>query len=198
VEGKLTPGGMERAQTGGYRFSRRLALEPGGYHARVGVREIGTERIGTATTWVEIPELKPDSLEMSSLILSNPLMPAPSETEKIEVNSLEQVRMVQGVPVYETGDIFYYTFRVHPEEQISEERKLLLMREVLKEGEPVETEEWHRITADSRSLDSKGWLGLDGELDISRYDSGVYELRVRVKDERSDETVERTVAFGIL
>ncbi|MBN2321430.1 MAG: VWA domain-containing protein [Acidobacteria bacterium] len=203
VEGRLTPGGMERAQTSGYRFSRRLALEPGVYRARIGVREKGTERIGTATTWIEVPGLKPDRLEMSSLILSNPLDLEPFETEKIEVNSLEQVRMVQGVPVYEKDDIFYYTFRVHagcehPENQASEEPELLLAREVLKEGKPVETEKWYPVKEANLNADSKGWIDLDGELDISRFDPGVYELRVRVKDVRSNKTAERTAAFGIL
>ena len=203
VEGRLTPEGMEQAQTSGYRFSRRLALEPGVYRARIGVREKGTERIGTATTWIEVPGFKPDRLQMSSLMLSNPLEADPVETEKIEVNSLERVRMVQGVPVYGTGDMFYYTFRVHPGhdrpgDQASEEPELLLMSEVLKEGKPVETREWQPITVENCVTDGKGWFDLDGEVDIGEFESGTYELRVRVKAAESDETVLRTVAFGIL
>jgi VWFA-related protein len=203
VEGRLTPEGMEQAKTNGYRFSRRLALDPGVYHARIGVREIGTERIGTAITWIEVPDLKPDMLEMSSLMLSNPLETDPFETEKIEVNRLEQVRTVQGVPVYEKDDIFYYTFRVHPGsarpgEPAPEAPELLMMREVLKEGKPVETGKWYPIEEMYLNEDSKGWFNLDGEVDIGRFDPGVYELRVRVKNMRSNKTAERTAAFGIL
>ena len=203
VEGRLTPTGMEQAKTNGFRFSRRLALDPGVYRARIGVREKGTERIGTAITWIEVPDLKPDMLEISSLMLSNPLETDPLETEKIEVNSLEHVRTVQGVPVYEKDDIFYYTFRVHPGgappgEPVSEAPGLLMMREVLKEGKPVETGKWYPIEEMYLNEDSKGWINLDGEVDIGRFDPGVYELRVRVKNMRSNQTVERTAAFGIL
>ena len=202
VEGKLTPEGMEQAKTNGYRFTRRLALEPGIYQARIGVREKGSDRIGTAATRVEVPELKPDRLAMSSLVLNNPLEPDLVDTEKIEVNSLEQVRMVQGVAVYKPGDIFYYTFRVHPGREGTGELspsdpELEWMQEVLKEGKPKETGKWYPVKGASLSADSKGWLDLDDELDISGYKTGVYELKVSVKDAASGDIVERTVAFGI-
>ena len=50
---------------------------------------------------------------MSSLVLCNPLDAGLYETENVRVNELEQVKMVQGVPIFESGDVFYYTFRVH-------------------------------------------------------------------------------------
>ena len=197
MEGKLTPAGMVQAKNRGYLFSRRLALNPGVYHVRIGVREKSTERIGTATTWVEVPELKPDRLEMSSLILRNPLQADPGDTDSIEVSGLEQIRMVQGVPVYETGDIFRYAFRVHPALKSFEGSELLMSREVLKDGQPIEAGHWLPVPAEERNIDGKGWFDLNGEIDIGGFDPGVYELQVRIKDARSNKSVQRTIAFGI-
>jgi VWFA-related protein len=197
VEAKLTPEGMEQAKNKGYRFSRRLALDPGIYKMRVGVREEGSDHIGTASTWVEVPELKPDKLEMSSLILCNPLDTEPTEADHVKVNELEQVKMVQGVPIYETGDIFYYTFRVHAGAEGPGSSDLLWMREVSQGGAPVVEGTWRKIPPETLTFDSEGWFDLDDELDISEYKAGVYELRVSVKDAASGDIVKRTVAFGI-
>lgn len=198
VQGKLTPDDMAQAKTSGYQFSRRLPLMPGVYQARIGVREEGTNRMGTATTWLEVPELAPDKLEMSSLVLSNPLDMDLVDTEGIDVSDLEQVKMVQGIPMYEQDDIFYYSFRVHPVYQDSDGSDLLLMRELLQRGKPVRTEKWVPIATKQEDTDSKGWFDLDGELDIAELDYGVYELRISVKKDGSDHAVQRTVAFGIL
>ena len=46
-------------------------------------------------------------------------------------------------------------------------------------------------------IDSKGWFDVYGEVDVGEVDSGVYELRVSVKDSRSNKTVQRTVVFSV-
>lgn len=197
VEGKLTPQGMERARNKGYRFSRRLTLEPGVYQVRVGVREEGSDRVGTAATWVEVPRIKPDKLEMSSLILCNPLEMGFTDAPDIRVNELEQVKMVQGVPIFETRDIFYYTFRVHAGVEPPDRPDLFWMREVLQGGAPVAEGTWRKIPLETLTIDSEGWFDLDDELDIRGYNAGVYELRVSVKNAASGDNAKRTIAFGI-
>ena len=198
VEGKLTAAGMERARTRGYRFPRRLSLRPGIYQARVGVREEGTDRIGTASTWIEVPQIAEKKLEMSSLILDNPLDSDPlGDEDSVRVNKLEQTRMIQGVPVYEKDDIFYYAFRVHRPMDASGDSRLELKREVLQGGEPIVPGKWTPVPAEEIITDSEGWFDLDGELDIGEFASGVYELQVSVKRTGSDQIVQRGVAFGI-
>ena len=198
VEANLTPAGMERARTSGYRFSRRLPLKPGIYQARVGVREVGSERIGTASTWVEVPEITGNKMEMSSLILANPLDANPlADEESVNVSKLEQTKMVQGVPMFEQDDFFYYVFRIYRPMTGSGDSGLEIKREVLQGGKPVFQDTWTTISAEEINADDKGWIDFDGEVDISRFDSGVFELRVSAKNSGSNETVQRTISFGI-
>ncbi|MEJ2110006.1 MAG: hypothetical protein P8Z37_08845, partial [Acidobacteriota bacterium] len=198
VTGNLTSEGVEQAKANGYRFSRRLALQPGVYQARIGVREEGTDRIGTATTWIEIPEVTPDKLEMSGLILSNPLDMGFWDEEGVGLGNLEQIKMVQGVPMYDSDDIFYYSYRVHRSNLAEAGSGLSIMRELLQAGEPVRTGNWQPLSMEYKEADSKGWLDFDGELDISDLAPGVYELKISIREEAPGTVVRRSVVFGIL
>jgi VWFA-related protein len=197
VEGRLTSERLTQAKSRGYRFSQRLVLKPGVYQVRVGVREDGSDRVGTASTWVEVPDLAPAALEMSSLMLRNPLDVDPAASEGIDVGKLEQVRMVQGVPLYARGDFCDYSFRVYEAPQSSSRFELALMKEVLRDGKPVKQAEWKPIPAEDKDKDGKGWFDLDGDVELSDFTPGVYELRISIKNTASNSIVQRTAVFGI-
>jgi hypothetical protein len=153
--------------------------------------------MGTATAWVEVPEMLPEKMEMSSLMLRNPLDTDPAAKEGINVSELEQVRMVRGVPLYARDEFCDYSFRIHQDSQTSADTELLWMSELLRGGKPVKQEPWVPIPAEERILDSKGWFDVDGEVDLSGFDPGVYELRVSVKEARSSQTAQRTAVFSV-
>jgi VWFA-related protein len=196
VEGSLTPERLTQAKISGYRFSRRLSLKPGAYQARIGVREEGTDLMGTASAWVEVPELARDKLEMSGLMLHNPLDTDPTAKEGVNVSELEQIKMVQGIPLYAHNDFCDYEFRVYRDKLIIDS-ELLLRTEVLQDGKPLKDEPWKPISAEDMSFDSKGWFDLDGEVDLGGFKSGVYELRVSIKDARLNKTLQRAAVFGV-
>jgi VWFA-related protein len=197
VEGNLSPERLAQAKTSGYRFSQRLTLKPGVYQARIGVREEGTERVGTATTWISVPELAPDRLEMSDLLLRNPLEPAAAVQEGVEVRELEQVRMVQSIPLYARNDFCDYAFRVHQGALAPADLNLVWMREVLQDGKAVKQESWQPIAEEEKAYDAKGWFDLDGDVELSEFKPGVYELRVSVKDAQSNKTIQRSTVFAV-
>jgi VWFA-related protein len=197
VEGRLTPERASQAKTSGYRFSRRLTLKPGVYQVRIGVREEGSDRMGTATAWVQVPEIAHSKLEMSSLILRDPLDTDPAAKEGINVSELEQVRMVRGIPLYSRDDFCDYSFRVHEGTPTPANRDLVWMRELLQGGKPIKQEPWVPIPAEGKNLDSKGWFDVDGEVDLGGFNPGVYELRISVKEARSNKTAQRTAVFSV-
>jgi VWFA-related protein len=197
VEGTLTSERLAQAKTSGYRFSRRLALKPGIYQMHVGVREEGTDRMGTAATWIEVPELEQKKLEISSLMLRDPLDTDPATADGIHVSELEQIEMVQGIPLYTRDDFCDYSFRVHQSASPAPEKGVVWMSELLRDGKQVRQEPWKQISREDRILDGKGWFDVDGEVDLSGLDPGVYELRVRTKEDQSDRTIQRTAIFAV-
>ena len=58
IEIRVSRPQLERARGAVYRYTRRLALKPGLYQIRVGVRDEQTGQIGTAAAWVEVPDEK--------------------------------------------------------------------------------------------------------------------------------------------
>jgi VWFA-related protein len=197
VEGRLTDSSLKKAKTSGFRFSRRLALKAGVYQARIGVREEGTDRMGTAAAWVEIPEITRGKLSMSSLILHSPLEidSEPASREGVGVSELEQIRMVQGIPLYERDEFCDYSFRIHQGTEIS--TPIAVMAELLQEGKAVRQESWRQVKEEEKTIDKKGWFDLDGEVDLKGLSAGIYELRVTVKEIRSNRSVQRATFFGL-
>ena len=53
------------------------------------------------------------------------------------------------------------------------------------------------ISLGEEDIDSKGWFDVFGEVDIGEVGSGIYELRVSVKDARANKTVQRTAVFSV-
>ena len=153
--------------------------------------------MGTATAWVEVPELAADKLEMSSLLISNPLDIDAEDRGEIDVSQLEQIKMVQGVPLFEQSDFFDYSFRVHLDALAYVKPDLQWMPELFRAGKLVKEGKWEPIPVVKEDIDGKGWFDVYGEVDVGKCDAGLYELRVSVKDSRSDKTVQRTAVFSV-
>jgi hypothetical protein len=153
--------------------------------------------MGTASAWVEVPEVAPDKLEMSSLVLRNPLDTDPVAKEGINVSELEQIRIVHSIPLYDRDDFCDYSFRVHTGSQAPKDSDVMVMKELLLDGKPLKQEGWTAIPAQGRKLDSKGWFDVEGEVDLAGFAPGVYELRVTVKDSASNKTAQRAAVFSV-
>jgi VWFA-related protein len=197
VQGKLTPERVAQAQNSGYRFSRRLTLKPGVYQARIGIREDGTDRIGTATAWVQVSEPKNQELDVSNIVLRNPLGEDAARKEDIHLSDLEQIKIVQGIPFYGHDIFCEYSFRIHPGTREPRESEIKFMRELLKGGRPIKSEPWLPIFEDEKQAANNGWFEIHDDMDLSSLDPGIYELRVTVKDTKSNQTVQRTAVFGV-
>jgi VWFA-related protein len=195
VDVTLTPERLIQAQINGYLFLQRLTLKPGVYQARVGVREVDTDRIGTATSWIEVPELSPKLTVISSLMLRDPSAAGQSVAEGFNVNTIERGKMLQGVRLYARTDACGYFFRVYPTMKGSS--GLMLRREFLQGGAPVKQEPWRPITAEEAKTDSKGWFDITGKVDLAEFKPGIYEMRISVKDNKSDVSAQRSAIFGV-
>jgi len=124
---------------------------------------------------------------MSSLMLRSPLDTDPSAAEGINVSELEQVKMVQGIPLYEREISAIILPRIPGRTSFSE-LKIGMDERTAADGKPINQGQWHPISADQMERDGKGWFDVDGEVDSSKYGPGIYELRVSVKDAVSNKT----------
>jgi VWFA-related protein len=185
IRSSFTPQRAELVKRYGIDSLKRLTLKPGLYQIRVGVRELSTERVGTSSVVVEVPDLSRGKLAMSSLFLRDDLNQAGTPTD-----------FRQGLRVYRQGEPLVYQFRAYNAEGAPQDAASLSMRIELRQGErSVYAGEWQPVAPLVVKRDAKG-LEVGGEL-RAQLPAGVYELVVSVRDERRKKTVSGTVAFAV-
>lgn len=197
VQGTLTPDRLALARQNGFRLSRRLTLKPGVYQARVGVLETGTDRIGTATAWVEVPNLARSKLALSSLILLDAPGAGTTTVADGKTEVLGSSKMLQGVRLYPWNQLCAYFLRVYCGAKTPADSNLVVQTEIVMAGKPIRQDEWQRLTAGEVDKDSKGWVSIGGQVNLAGLKPGLYELRITVKDPQSKQTAQRIAVFGI-
>jgi len=197
VDVTLTPERLIQAQTNGFVFSQRLTLKPGVYQARLGVREVETDHLGTATAWIDVPDLARSKLEMSSLMLGDPAPVRPSIVEGFNINPIEPGKMKQGVRSYPRGDACGYFLRAYHGTQVSADPDLAYKKEFYQGGTLIKQEPWQPISVEAARTDSKGWLDINGKVDLAEFNPGIYELRITVKDNKSKISTQRSAVFCV-
>src|SRR5205085_5904727 len=61
---------LERARRDGLVYTMRVPVKnPGAYQLRVAVRDASTEKLGSASQFIEVPDLKKDRLALSGIVM---------------------------------------------------------------------------------------------------------------------------------
>lgn len=190
------------AKREGFRYVERVTLKPGVYQVRAGVLQIASERIGTATTWVEVPDLGKGKLALSAILLNRTAdanTPARSNTDS-GTDSMSPAA-TQGIRVYKRGEVLSYDMMVYPalskaskNAQTSDD--LLMQTQFIQSDQQVFQSQWRPVT--SRAVENgKKALHVSEQFKLNNVKPGIYELRVTVKDPKSKKPIERGVLFGV-
>jgi hypothetical protein len=71
VQGSLQPAEFEAGRERGINSRIDLPIKkPGGYQVRVAVGDAGSQKLGSASQFIEIPDLRPDRLALSGIVLN--------------------------------------------------------------------------------------------------------------------------------
>lgn len=208
VEGKLQPHRVANAKQNGFRQVKRIALKPGVYQIRVGVREPASEKIGTATALVEVPDLQKNKLAMSSLFLSESAgnrNPGGKAAEPANGNAKTQgnqgeefflAKVIQGIPVYKSGHFLGYYFVIYNKAgKASEPADLQMQIQLLQEDKAIYNSDWQPVS-DRLIKQGKKGLELGGMLQLGLA-PGIYEMRILVKEAKSKKSIQQTAVIGV-
>ena len=188
MKGVLTPEQLEEAKRNGYKYSKRLELAPGIYNIRVGLQEARTEKIGTASVWVEVPDLKKGGLVLSDLLL----IQAPAPEQKSAPDLLPRVSR-QGEPLFKSGDRLSYLVKIY---QPVDEAGLQLQVEFTQGGQAVFQTQWVGVTTHMIDKDSKG-INVSQQFRLNSLKPGTYDVKVRVRDAKKKKTAESASPFVV-
>ncbi|HYY93747.1 MAG TPA: VWA domain-containing protein, partial [Pyrinomonadaceae bacterium] len=210
LKGTLSPAQVEEAKRNGYRYERRLALKPGLYQVRVGVREVGSERLGTSAAWVEVPDLEKGKPALSSIFMgkaearaadakaSTGAQPGADAKAGAEQKAgAVGLRFVVGRASFKPGDVAFYRFVVYNAQALARQQQqdAQLKLEIMQGETRVYEGPWQPLGARVIRSDRKG-TEVGGQLKLT-LGPGVYTLRLIVKDAGSKQTVQQTTDFEV-
>ncbi len=208
VEGKLQPQRLSMAKQNGFRHVKRVSLKPGVYQIRVGVRESSSEKIGTATAWVEVPNLQKTKLAMSAIFLSesvkvdaqgvkateqfsNPTKAAPTQEQEFLL-----AKVIQGIPIFKSGHLLAYFFTVYGNaSKLPISADLVLQSEIVQDEKIMFKSDWQPVTGRIIKQGKKG-LEIGGMIELG-LEPGIYEIRITVKDLKSKKTLQQASLIGV-
>lgn len=180
------PESIELLKQNGFRYTKRIKLKPGTYQIRVGVREDIAERIGTATAWLEVPNITHGELQTSSLILS--------QRAKESAAPLRP-RAIGGIRFYKAALPLVYYLRAY---NVGEKAEALLMQTELRQGDKrIGRSDWEPLAGYMLGKDAKG-VELSGSVNLNGLSAGLYELRITIRNAQTNRTAQQAMVFGIM
>src|SRR5215468_5270730 len=189
----IRPERLENAITHGFSYRRLMALKPGFYQARVAVREDGSARMGSATKWVEVPDIGKKQLTLSGALLS-----AGSREDQSDLqlaNSVYTPQPSSATRRFKKGGavdfmVFAYNAKVEKntadlviQSQVYSGSKLVYASPIAKMNIP-ESADLQRIPYAAR-------------ITLDEFNPGPYELRIVVIDRLTKATAFRRVYFTV-
>jgi VWFA-related protein len=174
----------------GIPYQRAVALSPGRYQVRLGVREDATGLLGSAWRRLEVPDLAEGRLTLSSLfLLREGAAPASAAPDAGPV-----LNSAQALPRFDRGESLYMQlYAYNPKRDAAGSIELVSQAEVLQDGVVLGTTAPEPMTEG----ETRGTVPHLSRIGLQRFEPGDYELRVTVTDRNARALATRTAAFTI-
>jgi VWFA-related protein len=177
---QLTDTTYAQALQAGLDYRKVAALKPGLYQVRLAVREEAAGKLGSASQWIEVPDLDKGKLTLSSLFFLR------GEEALHEVQALRRYRRSES--------LYVQLYAYNPKRDAAGATRLFLQTQVWQRGalrtasppEPLTPRE-----QDGRPVPQTATLKLDP------LEPGDYELRVTVTDRLANATAFRRTGFSV-
>jgi VWFA-related protein len=189
----LQPAARAGVREGGVAFSRWLALKPGLYQVRVAALGDGPDEIGSASQWIEVPDLETRRLALSSLFLSRARGDPGEPGEGASAVAGNAARARRSFPAGSDVDVVLFAYNGQADAagatdlavrfQLRSEGRLVheFLPRPMRSGDPHSSE---RVPGGAR-------------LSLAGLPPGGYELRAVVEDRRAGTAAERSADFAV-
>src|SRR5262245_43466741 len=188
----IRPERLEPALKNGFSYRRLMALKPGFYQARVAIREDGSARMGSASKWVEVPDVGKKQLTLSGVLLS---------AGRDDQNDLQLANSVY-IPQPSTAtrrfkkdsavDFMVFAYNAKVEKNTAD---LVIQTQVFSGSKLVYASPIAKMTI-PESIDLQR-IPYAARISLDEFNPGPYEMRVVVIDRLTKATTFRRVNFTV-
>jgi VWFA-related protein len=187
--------GAAKARLPDVTYNYRSPLKPGLYQVRVAARDDKSGQTGSATQWVEIPDLSKQVLSMSSLIVGE-RKPDASQEEKREETLIEGVPFSVDRRFERTSRLRFlvYIYNATRGTNASAQPDVALQVQVFRDNQPVVTTPLRKVSTESQDL---ARLAYAAEIPLQAMTAGQYVLQVTAIDRIAKTSTSQRVKFEI-
>lgn len=168
-------------------FSRTLTLKPGFYNIRFALRDPISNKLGSTSSWVEVPDL-----EKSKLALSNILLLHSNDNAKDVATNISGSGQALNIFSEKSSIGFLcYVFDNKASKKIPE---LTAQVQVLQGDKALFTSPQIDVV---EKLDKNGRIAYGGSLPLGGFPSGQYQLKITINDAKGKKQVSQEQDFTI-
>ena len=179
------------AERPGVIYNYRAPLAPGLYQIRAAARDAGGGQVGSATRWIEIPNLSKRQLSLSSLLLGGHQVGGAKAGDAPQVQFSVDRRFPRSTRLDFIAFI-YNAARASGGGPVD----LSVQVRVLRDGKPVVAAPARKLTPDATADLAR--IPLTGAVTLGQLPAGQYEIEIGVTDNLSKTSATQRVGFEIL
>jgi hypothetical protein len=193
---RVNPPAEAAARKRGVVYTYQAKLKPGLYQVRVAARDSKSGRTGSATQWIEIPDLGTHRLSLSSVVIGEHAPAAPDETKKEQGNSDDVFFSVSRRFTRNSRLRFlmniYNAARSKEGEQTPD---VALQVQILRDNQPVLTTALSKVA--TTGVQDLTRLPYAAEIPLDSMPAGRYLLQVVVIDRIAKTSASQHITFEI-
>lgn len=178
-----------------------LIKKPGAYQYRIALRDTNSEKVGSASQFIEVPNLKKKNLTLSGILLNNYTLVEWQKISQGEVqttangnNEQTAIDINTALRRYKRGTVLLYGYLIYnaktPSPQIEVQTRLFYDRTIVLEGTELLDKNGQ---ADLKRIQDANSIKLGDDLKL-----GSYILQIIVKDKLANKSVSQWIDFEIV
>ncbi len=172
----------DRLLTDGVVYTAVMPVKkPGGYQLRAVVRDAGSQRLGSAMQFVEVPDVKKGRLTLSGIVMGAETLPNPGEGDAGGPMDRKRVEGSPAVRIFRSGAVIHYAYEVL-NARLDNDKKPQLETQIrlFRDGQPVYVSRGATVTSDQQQKSKQ--LVLKGQFQLKQISAGDYTLQIVVQD----------------
>ena len=203
---KLRPETLEHLRRTGIIYNKVVSLKPGFYQVRLAVREEGASQPGSASQWIEVPDLGQKKLALSSIFLSygpqdlkQSVAAAQASAPNPETASPQSQRpapIARRFKRDESFDFTIYAYNARTDNKGASD--LVLQSQIYSGNKLIFATPVKKIDAPEQSKAKESVpVPYAARLALKDFEPGAYELRLVVIDRLAKASTKQSVSFTV-